>query len=94
MTTTSTLTHRGIEGNRRVHYGYITATSTDVVIRSLNTGLRMVESLEARSLISGGLAIVSYPLTLPALNSISGHFTIDFTTPESGAVYWVAKGKM
>lgn len=100
MTATSTLTHFGVEGNRRINYGEISCTSTDVIIRSMSTGLRTVETLKAWSRISGGIAIVSYPLTLPALDvstglsTTSGNFTIDFTTPESGVVYWEARGKV
>lgn len=94
MTATSTLTHFGVEGNKRINYGYISCTSADVIIRSLNTGLRVVEHMKAWSRISGGNAVVSYPITLPALNSISGNFTLDFTAPESGVVYWEARGKV
>lgn len=92
MTVTNTILHKGVEGNRRVHYGRLTCTSSDVVVRNMDTGLRMVETIHAWSRISGGLAIVTHPITLPERNATSGVVTIDFTTPESGAVYWKAKG--
>jgi len=110
MGVTFTIDQKSVEGNRRVNYGHFDMVSGDCsgapsIVRSLNTGLRMVERLTAHSKITpdlqSGVALptVTYPgpntsgvTTWPALNSISGHFTIEFTSTTT--IYWEAKGKM
>jgi len=99
MTITYTLDHRGVEGNRRVNYGSFTMTSAEVITRTLNTGLRIVDTLEVwdqtRASPTSGVAEpkCTYPTSWPALDSTSGHFTVEFTS-SLGPVFWRAKGKV
>jgi len=73
MAPTHTISHRNVEGNRRVNYGYFTLASGDCsgtpsVVRGMTTGLRVVESLEVwqdskAQLVSGiVLPRVTYPV--------------------------------
>jgi len=99
LTITYTLDLTSVEGNRRVNYGSFTMTSAEVVTRMLNTGLRMVETLECwsqtRASPTSGVAEprCTYPTSWPALDAISGHFTIEFTST-AGPILWRAKGKV
>ncbi len=104
MTVTYTIDQKTVEGNRRVHYGHFDMTSGDtsgtpVAIRSLSTGLRMVDWLKVYDLttaqITSGIVSprVMYPGpgSWPALDSTSGHFTLEFTS--TATIYWEARGK-
>ena len=93
MTITYTINHWSVEGNRRVNYGSFTMTSGEIVTTSLNTGLRVVETIEPWTLVSGGFAKAIYPTTLPEYNNLSGVVTIQFTST-AGPILWRAKGKV
>lgn len=93
MTITYTIDHWSIEGNRRVNYGSFTMDGGEEVTTALNTGLRVIETVEAWTLRSGGYATVTYPTTLPEYNNVSGAVTISFTST-AGPILWRAKGKV
>jgi len=106
MTVTYTIDNWNVEGNRRINYGHFDMASGDcsgsppAVVRSMNTGLRMVDMLKVYNIgrvetLSGQAApVVTYPAanSYPARNSTSGHFTIEFTS--TATLYWEARGKV
>jgi len=92
MTITYTINHWGIEGNRRVNYGSFTLSSGEVVTYALDTGLRVVETAEVWTLISGGFATIM-SATFPEYNNVSGFVSVRFTST-AGPILWRAKGKV
>ena len=109
MTITYTITRKTVEGNRRANYGNFTMTSAEVVTRTLDTGLRSVDTLQVWDQANPTITIASgiggtfvarevtakctYPTTWPALDSTSGHFTIEFTST-AGPILWKAVGRI
>ena len=91
MTVTYTITHWGIEGNRRKNRGQFTMTSAEV-IAYVDTGLRVVEHFEIAAPISGYTVNPIYPTTYPEYNNLSGVVTVAFTST-AGPIMWKAEGK-
>jgi hypothetical protein len=92
MTVTYTLLKKGIEGNSRVNYGFVTYASGDSVAY-MQTGLRMLDGFDVASLNSGSV-IATYPLAYPAKVDQSGYVTVVLHSHASGAVLWRAVGKI
>lgn len=90
--TTNTITGKVTEGNRRVHYGTLTITSTNSVLHYFKTGLRSVDQISVESnVISGNVPVIVHPTSLPALDTSSGNFGV-LHSLSSQYIYWRAKG--
>ena len=92
MTVTYVLSAKGIEGNHRANYGFVTYASGDSVAY-VQTGLRMLDNFDVASLNSGSV-IATYPLAYPGKVDQSGYVTVVLHSHESGAVLWRAVGKV
>jgi hypothetical protein len=81
----------GIEGNRRVNYITLTNTSGETVVRSLDAGLTMIESVEGWTNLQSGFVMVTTPTSFPEHNLTSGVLTVAYTS--SPTIYLRVRGR-